>query len=73
MNRKLLEEEYEEEYNQDMLDCQQEQREQESELFNLYTGKPVKHIFSHKLHFKNRRNHHRFVKKHPIFNSKLPF
>jgi hypothetical protein len=73
MNRKQFEEEYEEEYHQDMLDYQLEQREQESELFSIYTGKPMKKINSHKLHFKNRRNHHRFAKKHPIFSPKLPF
>jgi len=73
MNRKIFEEQLEEEYHQDVLDYQQEQKEQESELFNIYTGKPIKNINLHKLHFKNRRNHYRFAKKHPVFNQKLPF
>ena len=73
MNRKIFEEHLEEEYHQDMLDYQQEQKEQESELFNIYTGKPIKNINSHKLHFKNRRNHHRFAKRNTAYGVKLPF
>lgn len=73
MSRRLYEEQQEEDYIQDMIDFQESQMDKEREIFNTYTGRPLKHIFSHKLHFKNRRNHHRFAKKHPIFNTKLPF
>ena len=70
MRRNFLQEEAEEQYRQDIIDLE---ADKEKEVFNVYIGKPLKNIYSHKLHFKNRRNHHRFAKRNTAYGVKLPF
>lgn len=58
---------------QDLLYLQAAEYDRERGLLREFSQplKIGKRVFSHKIKFKNRRNHHRFAKRHP--NDALPF
>lgn len=71
MEKKLLDEQQQEEYIEDLLYLQQAEYDRERELLNIFTPNiDRKRLFSHKIRFKNRRNSHRFARRR---QQTLPF